>query len=59
MPIVQNVASRDIIGQAINEVLLDQKTVDVACADANKSLGELLAKEGSTCHYLSEHRCAS
>ena len=45
VPIVQNVASRDIIGQAINEVLLDQKTVDVACADANKSLGELLAKE--------------
>ena len=45
MPIIANVASRDIIGGMVNEVMLGQKTVPQACADANKSLADLMAKE--------------
>ncbi|MDB5819014.1 MAG: extracellular solute-binding protein family 1 [Rhizobacter sp.] len=46
-PIVANPASRDFIGQAVTELLLGQKTVDKACADADKSLDALIAKEAS------------
>jgi multiple sugar transport system substrate-binding protein len=45
VPIVQNVASRDVIGQAINEILLGQKTIEQACADGDQALAGLLAKE--------------
>lgn len=44
-PIVANVASREFIGQAINELILGQKTVAQACADADAALNALIAKE--------------
>lgn len=44
-PIVANPASREPIGQAINELLLGQKTVAQACADADTALNALIAKE--------------
>lgn len=44
-PIVANPASREPIGQAINELLLGQKTVAQACADADAALNALIAKE--------------
>ena len=43
-PIVANPASREPIGQAINELLLGQKTVAQACADADAALNALIAK---------------
>jgi multiple sugar transport system substrate-binding protein len=46
-PIVANPASRDFIGQAVTELLLGQKTVDKACADADKALDALIAKDAS------------
>jgi len=45
VPITANVASRDIIGGMVNEVMLGQKTVPQACADANKALADLMARE--------------
>ena len=45
VPITANVASRDVIGGMVNEVMLGQKTVPQACADANKALAALMAKE--------------
>jgi len=44
-PIVANPASREPIGQAINELILGQKTVAQACADADAALNALIAKE--------------
>jgi multiple sugar transport system substrate-binding protein len=44
-PIVANPASREHVGQAINELLLGQKTLGQACADADKALDALIAKE--------------
>lgn len=44
-PIVANPASREPIGQAINELILGQKTVAKACADADATLNALIAKE--------------
>ncbi len=44
-PIVANPASREFIGQAINELILGQKTVAQACADADAGLNALIAKE--------------
>ena len=44
-PIVANPASREFIGQAVNELLLDQKPVAQACADADKQLNALIAKD--------------
>ena len=44
-PIVANPASREFVGQAVNELLLGQKTVAQACADADKQLDALIAKE--------------
>ncbi len=44
-PIVANPASRDFIGQAVTELLLGQKSVESACADADKALDALIAKE--------------
>lgn len=44
-PIVANPASREPIGQAINELILGQKTVSQACADADNALNALIAKE--------------
>jgi multiple sugar transport system substrate-binding protein len=44
-PIAGNVASRDIIGGMVNEVMLGQKSVGQACADANNALSSLMAKE--------------
>jgi len=42
-PIVANPASRGPIGQSVDEVLLAAKTVDQACADADRSLDALIA----------------
>ena len=44
-PIVANPASREYVGQAVNELLLGQKTVAQACADADKQLDALIAKD--------------
>ena len=44
-PIVSNPASRDVIGSMVNDVMLGQKTVPQACADANKEIVDLIAKE--------------
>ena len=44
-PIVANPASREHIGQAINELILGQKTVQQACADADRALDALIAKD--------------
>lgn len=44
-PIVANPASREFVGQAVNELLLGQKPVAEACADADKQLDALIAKE--------------
>lgn len=44
-PIVANPASREFVGQAVDEVLLGQKPVAQACADADKQLDALIAKE--------------
>jgi multiple sugar transport system substrate-binding protein len=44
-PIVANPASREHIGQAINELLLGQKDVAQACADADRALNGLIAKD--------------
>lgn len=44
-PIVANPASREHVGQAVNELLLGQKTVQQACADADKALDVLISKE--------------
>lgn len=44
-PIVANPASREYVGQAVDELLLGQKTVQKACADADKALDALISKE--------------
>jgi len=44
-PIVANPASREFVGQAVNELLLGQKPVAQACADADRQLDALIAKE--------------
>ena len=44
-PIVANAESRDFVGQAVQELILKQKTVDQACADADKSLDALIARK--------------
>jgi multiple sugar transport system substrate-binding protein len=45
VPIVANAASRDIIGGMVNEVMLGRKTTAQACAEANKAISDLMAKE--------------
>ncbi|WP_035715131.1 ABC transporter substrate-binding protein [Bradyrhizobium genomosp. I (2014)] len=42
-PIVANPQSREFIGQAVQDLILKQKTVDQACADADKALDALIA----------------
>lgn len=44
-PIVANPQSREFIGQAVQDLILKQKTVDQACADADKSLDALIAQK--------------
>ena len=44
-PIVANPESREFIGQAVQDLVLKQKTVDQACADADTALNELIAKK--------------
>jgi multiple sugar transport system substrate-binding protein len=44
-PIVANPASREFIGQAVQELILKQKTVDQACAEADKGANALIAKK--------------
>lgn len=44
-PIVANPASRDHIGQAVQELLLGQKTPAEACAAADRQLDALIAKD--------------
>ena len=44
-PIVANPASREYIGQMVDEVLLGQKSVEQACADADRQLDALIAKD--------------
>jgi multiple sugar transport system substrate-binding protein len=44
-PIVANPESREFIGQAVQDLILKQKPVDQACADADKALDALIAKK--------------
>ncbi len=44
-PIVANPESREFIGQAVQDLILKQKTVDQACADADKALDGLIAQK--------------
>jgi multiple sugar transport system substrate-binding protein len=44
-PIVANPESREFIGQAVQDLILNQKPVDQACADADKSLDALIARK--------------
>jgi multiple sugar transport system substrate-binding protein len=44
-PIVANPESREFIGQAVQDLILKQKTVDQACADADKALDALIAQK--------------
>jgi multiple sugar transport system substrate-binding protein len=44
-PIIANPESRDFIGQAVQDLILKQKTVDQACADADKGLDELILQK--------------
>lgn len=44
-PIVANPASREPVGQAVTELILGQKPVAQACADADKALDALIAKD--------------
>ena len=44
-PIVANPQSREFIGQAVQDLILKQKTLDQACADADKGLDELIAQK--------------
>ena len=44
-PIVANPQSREFIGQAVQDLILKQKTVDQACVDADKSLDALIAQK--------------
>lgn len=44
-PIIGNPESRQYIGQAVGDVLLGSKTVDEACAAADASLNELIARD--------------
>ncbi|WP_024508183.1 sugar ABC transporter substrate-binding protein [Bradyrhizobium sp. ARR65] len=44
-PIVANPESREFIGQAVQDLILKQKTVDQACADADKALNTLIAQK--------------
>ena len=44
-PIVANPESREFIGQAVQDLILKQKTVDQACADADKAIDALIAQK--------------
>lgn len=44
-PIIANPESREFIGQAVQDLLLKQKPVEQACADADKELDALIAKK--------------
>ena len=44
-PIVANPHSREFIGQAVVDVFLGNKTVDEACAEADRQLDRLIAQE--------------
>jgi multiple sugar transport system substrate-binding protein len=44
-PIVANPESREFIGQAVQDLILKQKGVDQACADADKALDALIAQK--------------
>jgi multiple sugar transport system substrate-binding protein len=44
-PINGNPESRQYIGQAVGDVLLGTKSVDEACAAADASLNELIARD--------------
>jgi len=44
-PITAVPASRDLIGQAVNELILEQRGVGEACAEADRQLDMLIAKD--------------
>jgi multiple sugar transport system substrate-binding protein len=44
-PIVANPQSREFIGQAVQDLILNQKTVDQACAEADTKLDALIAQK--------------
>lgn len=44
-PIVANPESREFIGQAVQDLILKQKSVDQACADADRALDALIAQK--------------
>jgi multiple sugar transport system substrate-binding protein len=44
-PIIANPESREFIGQAVQDLILKQKSVEQACADADKALDGLIAQK--------------
>lgn len=44
-PIIANPESRDYIGQAVQDVLLGQKPVNEACAEADSAMDKLIARK--------------
>jgi multiple sugar transport system substrate-binding protein len=44
-PIVANPESREFIGQAVQDLILNQKTVEQACAEADKALDALIGRK--------------
>ncbi|SDE48386.1 carbohydrate ABC transporter substrate-binding protein, CUT1 family [Bradyrhizobium brasilense] len=44
-PIIANPESREFIGQAVQDLILKQKPIDQACADADKALDALIAQK--------------
>jgi multiple sugar transport system substrate-binding protein len=44
-PIVANPESREFIGQAVQDLILKQKPIEQACADADKALDALIAQK--------------
>jgi multiple sugar transport system substrate-binding protein len=44
-PIIANPESREFIGQAVQDLILKQKPIDQACADADKGLDALIAQK--------------
>jgi multiple sugar transport system substrate-binding protein len=41
-PIIQNAASREYIGQAVNDILLGTRSLDDACAEADRQMNALI-----------------
>jgi multiple sugar transport system substrate-binding protein len=44
-PIVANPESREVVGQAVDDLILNRKSVEEACAEADKAIDALMARK--------------